>query len=88
MSITRPCGLLQNRIFQDWVMKPEYMEVFEQFLDRFLLGSDVGPAGSSGPQTTLNQLPAGLARKFAYENANAVFGLQARHRTLQAYART
>lgn len=75
----------QNQIMQNGTIKLEWLEVFEQFPDRFILGSDmfyvppgaraVGPGGPGGPRTILNQLPAELARRFAYENAEAIFGL-------------
>ena len=76
----------QNRIMQDGVIKPEWLKVFKEYPDRFVFGSDMfyrppgapatGPGGPEGPRTILDQLPANLARKFAYENANSIFGLK------------
>jgi len=75
----------QNQIMQSGAIKPAWLEVFKAYPDRFVMGSDmfyvppgspgVGPGTPDGPRNILNQLPADLVPKFAYENADRIFKL-------------
>ncbi len=87
MSIkNHPDSPEQNQVLQNGVIKPEWLQVFEDFPDRFIFGSDaffvppgaaaVGPGGPGASRAILNQLPADVARKFAYENAGHIFGIK------------
>jgi predicted TIM-barrel fold metal-dependent hydrolase len=66
----------------DGKIQPQWLKLFNDFPDRFVIGSDQHYASSrpmSGPQRwqlpvlLLNQLPAGLQQKIARENALRIF---------------
>jgi predicted TIM-barrel fold metal-dependent hydrolase len=66
----------------DGKIKPDWLKLFEEFPDRFVIGSDQHyPEPKEGPQRwqadvlLLNQLPAGVRRKVAMENAMRLYGL-------------
>lgn len=66
----------------DGKIKPEWLKLFTDFPDRFIIGSDqhyasgrlmTGPQRWQMPVLLLNQLPAGLQQKIARENALHIF---------------
>jgi predicted TIM-barrel fold metal-dependent hydrolase len=63
-------------------IKPEWLKLFTDFQDRFVIGSDQHYPLSSGPQrwqavvTVVNQLPAGVRQKIATENAIRIYHLK------------
>ena len=64
-------------------IKPEWLKIFDDFPDRFVIGSDQHyPEPKNEPQRweavvlVLNQLPADLRRKFAAENAIRIYKLK------------
>lgn len=80
--------LLPNRIHDDaWKIKPEWLSFFQEYPDRFVVGSDefVGPSGIIKGQTAqpsfsntwplLDQLPSDLARKIGRDNAVRIYAL-------------
>jgi hypothetical protein len=67
----------------DGAIKPEWMRLLQDFPDRFVIGSDQHyPAPANGVQRwqsavrLLNQLPEGLRRKVAMDNAMAIYRLR------------
>ena len=61
-------------------IKPEWLKLFEDFPDRFIVGTDQHyPEPAAGPQrweaivVLLNQLPDGLRQKMARENAERLY---------------
>jgi Amidohydrolase len=61
-------------------IKPDWLKLFQDFPDRFLIGSDQHyPEPKTGPQRwqamtlLLNQLPADLRKKIATENSNRIY---------------
>jgi hypothetical protein len=61
-------------------IKPEWLQLFKDFPDRFVIGSDqVYPEPKGQPQhwqssvTLLNQLPADLRKKIAFENTARLY---------------
>jgi predicted TIM-barrel fold metal-dependent hydrolase len=66
-------------------LKPEWLRLFRDFPDRFVLGSDQHypmPAGETqrweGVVALFNELPEELQRKFGVENAERIYRLSAR----------
>ncbi len=64
-------------------LKPEWLKIFQDFPDRFVVGSDQHyPQPKKGPQRwaavvrVLNQLPPDLRRKIGLENAMRIYGLK------------
>jgi hypothetical protein len=63
-------------------IKPEWLKLFTDFPDRFVMGSDQHYPLGSGPQRwqadvlALNQLPPAVRRKIASENAIRIYGLK------------
>lgn len=80
-------GPMPNRIVDgDWKVKDEWLDVFNEFPDRFMIGGDEFVAGKGGrapkfPQSfeetwsLMDQLPAPLARKIGRDNAARVYRL-------------
>jgi predicted TIM-barrel fold metal-dependent hydrolase len=65
-------------------IKPEWLKIFQEFPDRFVVGSDQHyPEPKNGPQRSeavvliVNQLPAELRRKIGTENAIRIYRLKA-----------
>ena len=63
-------------------IKPEWLKLFSDFSDRFLIGSDQHYPESSGPQRwqaavlLFNQLPAAVRQKIGTENAIRIYHLK------------
>ena len=67
------------------IIRDEWLALFKEFPDRFMIGSDVKPSARGIhkdsdriPKMTsklLGNLPAELAKKFATENAERIFKL-------------
>ena len=64
-------------------IKPDWLKLFEDFPDRFVIGSDQHyPEPKEGPQRwqadvlLLNQLPASVRKKIASDNAVRLYGLR------------
>jgi predicted TIM-barrel fold metal-dependent hydrolase len=66
----------------DGTIQPQWLKLFNDFPDRFVIGSDqhyasgramTGPQRWQMPVLLLNQLPAGLRQKIATENALRIF---------------
>jgi predicted TIM-barrel fold metal-dependent hydrolase len=63
-------------------MKPEWLKLFTDFQDRFVIGSDQHYPQSSGPQrwqaavALFNQLPAPVRQKIGMENATRIYHLK------------
>jgi hypothetical protein len=63
---------------------PEWLKLYEEFPDRFLIGSDQhfdppakGPlARAQGNALLLSQLPADLRKKIGVDNPLAIYGLK------------
>lgn len=71
----------RNPIMEDGKIKPHWLKLFQDFPDRFVIGSyqHYGPMPPQSPrrQATvllLNQLPADLRRKIGTENALHIYG--------------
>ena len=67
----------------DGKIKPDWLKLFEEYPDRFVIGSDQHyPEPKEGPQRwqadvlLLNQLPASVRKKIASENAARLYGLR------------
>jgi predicted TIM-barrel fold metal-dependent hydrolase len=79
-----PLSLGKDPPLVDGKIKPEWLELFEDFPSRFIIGTDqhYGPGEDpfKGPQrwqtvvSLVNQLPPGLRRKIAAENAARLYG--------------
>lgn len=78
--------LMPNRIVDaEWKIKPEWLQLFKEFPDRFVIGTDefFGIPGRSqrAPQSfeetwrILAQLPSYLANKIGSENALHIYRL-------------
>jgi predicted TIM-barrel fold metal-dependent hydrolase len=71
----------KNYPLADGKIKPDWLKLFEDFPDRFIIGSDqhygpVLPASLPRAQTTvmlLNQLPPALREKIAIQNARRIY---------------
>ncbi|MGH9691203.1 MAG: amidohydrolase family protein [Candidatus Acidiferrales bacterium] len=72
----------KNPVLVNGKVQPEWLKLFQDFPDRFIIGSDqhYGP-NSQGPLSraqasvlVLNQLPADLARKIGRENVVRIYG--------------
>ena len=69
----------KNPVWVDRVVKPEWLELFREFPDRIVLGSDQHYSGHDEPGRwqsdvlILNQLPTALRRKIGSENARHIF---------------
>ena len=79
-----PLEIGKNPPLADGKIKPEWLKLFSDFPDRFVLGSDqhyVSGRTMTGPQRwsmdvlLLNQLPAGLQVKIGRENALRIFSV-------------
>jgi predicted TIM-barrel fold metal-dependent hydrolase len=63
-------------------IKPDWLKLFTDFQDRFVIGSDQHYPQSSGPQRwqaavrLFNQLPAAVRRKIGTENAVRIYNLK------------
>ena len=63
-------------------IKPEWLKLFTDFQDRFVIGTDQHYPQSSGPQRwqaavrLFNQLPAAVRQKIGTENAFRIYNLQ------------
>lgn len=63
-------------------IKPEWLKLFTDFQDRFVIGSDQHYPQNSGPQRwqaavlLFNQLPAGVRQKIGAENATRIYHLK------------
>lgn len=63
-------------------IKPEWLKLFSDFPDRFLIGTDQHYPESSGPQRwqaavlLFNQLPAAVQQKIGTENAVRIYHLK------------
>lgn len=76
----------RNPIMADGKIKPDWLKLFQDFPDRFVIGSDqhYGPMPPKSPsrwQATvllLNQLPADLRRKIGTENALHIYAAKDR----------
>ncbi|MBI4178471.1 amidohydrolase family protein [bacterium] len=80
-------GPMPNRIVdEDWRLKPEWLDFFREFPDRFMIGGDEFIAGKSArapkfPQSfeetwsLMDQLPDDLAQKIGRDNAARVYRL-------------
>jgi predicted TIM-barrel fold metal-dependent hydrolase len=92
MSIRIASGMRNRKVAaptfpldRDGRLKPEWLALFQEFPDRFLIGSDeiIKPsddhpsAGSIGSTTKLlDQLPPKLKKKIGYENAYGLYKLE------------
>ncbi|MBI4532713.1 MAG: hypothetical protein HY711_02105, partial [Candidatus Melainabacteria bacterium] len=85
-TLTMGGSPMPNRVVDSqWQIKKEWLELFEQFPDRFVIGSDefFGIPGKSrrSPQSfeetwsTLKQLPTPLQDKIGRQNALKIYGL-------------
>jgi hypothetical protein len=60
-------------------VKPEWLKLFEDFPDRFIIGSDQHYPEPNGPQRweeavlLFNQLPANLRKRIGTENAAHIY---------------
>jgi len=81
-----PLSLGKNPPLANGVIKPEWLKLFSDFPDRFVIGTDQHYASGrpmTGPQRwkmaalLLNQLPADLRRKIGMENALRIFHFKA-----------
>jgi predicted TIM-barrel fold metal-dependent hydrolase len=78
-----PASPGKNFPMADAKIKPEWLKLFQDFPDRFIIGSDqhYGPTSTLNlprAQTTvllLNQLPSGVREKIGMQNALHIFGL-------------
>ena len=77
-----PGSLGKNPPMENGRIKPEWLKLFEDFPDRFVIGSDqhygskrpmAGPQRWQQVALLLNQLPANLREKIAMENALRIF---------------
>lgn len=75
---------MPNRIVdENWKVKNEWLELFKEFPDRFVIGTDefFGTPGTKSPQSfeetwrLMEQLPEGLAKKIGHDNAARIYGL-------------
>ncbi len=75
---------MPNRIVDgSWKIKSEWLELFKEFPDRFVIGTDefFGPPGTKSPQSfeetwrILEQLPDDIAKKIGHDNAARVYKL-------------
>lgn len=74
---------ITNLLDESRRLKPEWLDLFTQFPDRFILGSDEkydknrgkGGKNTRGIRKLLGQLPPGIAKKFAQDNPRRLFGL-------------
>jgi predicted TIM-barrel fold metal-dependent hydrolase len=63
-------------------IKPEWLKLFTDFQDRFVIGTDQHYPQSSGPQRWqaavrfFNQLPAAVQQKIGTENAIRIYNLK------------
>ena len=67
-------------------LKQEWLDVFNEFPDRFILGSDQFyqapgidrdlPNGAESTVEIISKLPSNLVNKFSYENVNTLYQLQ------------
>jgi predicted TIM-barrel fold metal-dependent hydrolase len=63
-------------------IKPEWLKLFTDFQDRFVIGSDQHYPQGSGPQrwqavvSLFNELPAGVRQKIGTENATRIYHLK------------
>lgn len=80
-------GFGSNRpLSETGAIRPEWVDLIRSFPDRFIIGSDQfhasprnprrWPPSSQGPRAFLDQLPADLARKVAYENPVRIYKLK------------
>jgi len=80
-----PASPGKNYPMADGKIKPEWLKLYQDFPDRFIIGSDqhYGPTSTLNlprAQATvllLNQLPSGLREKIGMQNALHIFGLAA-----------
>jgi hypothetical protein len=71
----------KNPVFVNGKIKPEWLNLFQDFPDRFVIGSDqhYRPGPAKGPLRwessvmLLNQLPTDLRRKIGMENALHIY---------------
>ena len=76
-----PRAIGRNPVMINGVVTPEWLKVFQEFPDRFLIGSDQRYPEAGQPirwpsvVTILNQLPPGVRKKIATDNAQRVFAL-------------
>ena len=79
-----PCQVIGNRPrTADGALRPEWLALFEEWPDRFVLGSDefvggsdgVGAPSTQGTWDLIGQLPDDLAQAFACDNPRRVYGL-------------
>jgi hypothetical protein len=79
-----PLNLGKNPPLENGKIKPEWLKLFTDFPDRFVIGTDqhyasdramTGPQRSTTTIGLLNQLPAELRRKLAMENSVRIFSL-------------
>jgi predicted TIM-barrel fold metal-dependent hydrolase len=74
-----PRALGKNPVLANGRVEPEWLKLFEEFPDRFIIGSDQHYPEEGGPTrwqevvTILNQLPAGLRQKIGSDNATHIF---------------
>ncbi len=74
-----PRAVGKNPVFADGRVKPEWLKLFQEFPDKFIIGSDQHYPEEDGPTrwqtvvTILNQLPASLRQRIGRENAEHVF---------------
>jgi predicted TIM-barrel fold metal-dependent hydrolase len=75
----------KNFLMADGKLKPEWLKLFEDFPDRFIIGSDQHYPEPDGPQRwqqvvlLLNQLPAGLRRSIGAENVAHIYNASVSH---------
>ena len=104
MSIRIAAGMQERKVSgptfpldRDGGLKQDWLSLFEEFPDRFLLGSDEiikpandHPSGGSIRATVsiLEQLPPALKSQIGYKNAVRVYGLEKRDDTGRLRGRT
>jgi predicted TIM-barrel fold metal-dependent hydrolase len=75
----------KNFLTADGKLKPEWLKLFEDFPDRFIIGSDQHYPEPDGPQRwqqvvlLLNQLPAGLRQSIGAENVAHIYNASVSH---------
>ncbi len=79
-----PCQSMENRpLTEDGDLRPEWLALFEEWPERFVLGSDefvggtdgVGAPSTQGTWDLMAQLPDELAQAFACDNPRRIYGI-------------
>ena len=78
-----PAAPGKNPVVENGKIKPEWLKLFQEFPDRFLIGSDQHYPEGSGVQRSqaavefLNQLPHELREKIGVQNPPRIYGAKA-----------